>query len=271
MILQSGSPAFSSMALPLGLAAATAYLLTALAAPKLGSRAAYGSALVAWVLHGLTLGWSLLGDAPRFGFAPALSTTAWLVALLYGIESQLVPQLRTRWALCALAAAAVVLAIVFPGKNLHSGASLWLPLHWAFGISSYGLFAVAVAHGWFMNRVEGDIRLAQGSDSGVPLLTLERLTFRFVGAGFVLLTATLAIALLFSEELYGSASMRRWDHKTVFSVLSWATFAVLLGGRARFGWRGHFAMRMLYAGSGLLLLAYVGSRFVLEVILGRTS
>jgi len=105
----------------------------------------------------------------------------------------------------------------------------------------------------------------------VPLLTMERLTFRFVTAGFVLLSATLLAGLLFSETLYG-ATVRgwKWDHKTVFSVLAWLSFAVLLIGRARFGWRGRTARRVLYAGSALLLLAYVGSRFVLEVVLART-
>jgi ABC-type uncharacterized transport system permease subunit len=63
----------------------------------------------------------------------------------------------------------------------------------------------------------------------------------------------------------------KWDHKTIFSVLAWLTFAVLLTGRARFGWRGRTARRVLYAGSALLLLAYVGSRFVLEVVLSRAS
>jgi ABC-type uncharacterized transport system permease subunit len=61
----------------------------------------------------------------------------------------------------------------------------------------------------------------------------------------------------------------RWDHKAIFSLLSWITFAALLLGRSRFGWRGRNAVRMLYAGAGLLLLAYVGSRFVMEVVLGR--
>src|SRR3990167_6194866 len=105
--------------------------------------------------------------------------------------------------------------------------------------------------------------------SGMPLLTLERLTFRFVTAGFVLLTATLAAGMLFSEALYGRAWS--WDHKDVFSVLSWLTFAALLLGRKRFGWRGRSAVRMLYAGAALLLLAYVGSRFALEVVLGRSA
>ncbi len=57
----------------------------------------------------------------------------------------------------------------------------------------------------------------------------------------------------------------------MFSLLSWLTFAALLLGRARFGWRGRNAVRILYAGAGLLLLAYVGSRFALEVVLGRST
>ena len=100
-------------------------------------------------------------------------------------------------------------------------------------------------------------------------MTLERLTFRFVTAGFILLTATLLAGWLFGETLYGKAW--RWDHKAVFSLLSWVTFATLLIGRARFGWRGRNAVRVLYTGSALLLLAYVGSRFVMEVVLGRNA
>ena len=160
----------------------------------------------------------------------------------------------------------------FPGASLHVAASPWLPLHWALGIASYGLFAAAVVHAWLMMRTEREIRLAaQPQAAGLPLLTLERLTFRFVQAGFVLLSGTLLAGLLFTEQLYGAGKAWRWDHKTLFSVLSWLAFAVLLVGRARFGWRGRKAVRVLYVGSLLLLLAYVGSRFVLEVVLGRSA
>ncbi len=252
-------------------AAAAAYAVPAAAGARLGPQAMRGTLLLAWLLHGLLLGWSLFGQTPRFGFAPALSVTAWLVAAVYAVESHVYPQLQTRWPLCALGAAAVVLAQLFPGNALHATASPWLPLHWALGIASYGLFAAAVAHAWFMTRTEDRIRLAADPHSGMPLLTIERLTFRFVAAGFVLLSATLLVGILFGESLYGNASAWKWDHKTIFSVLSWLTFAVLLIGRARLGWRGRRAVRMLYAGSGLLLLAYVGSRFVMEIILGRSA
>jgi ABC-type uncharacterized transport system permease subunit len=167
----------------------------------------------------------------------------------------------------------VLLAVVFPGAPLHVSASPWLPLHWALGIASYGLFGAAVVHAWLMNRAERQIRLATHDQDGLPLLTLERLTFRFVTGGFVLLSATLLAGLLFSETLYGTDIRHgwRWDHKMVFSILAWITFGVLLVGRARFGWRGRTATRVLYSGAALLLLAYVGSRFVLEVVLHRMA
>jgi ABC-type uncharacterized transport system permease subunit len=99
------------------------------------------------------------------------------------------------------------------------------------------------------------------------LLALERLLFRLIGAGFVLLTATLLTGVVFSEQLFGRAL--RFEHKTVFTIASWLVFAGLLGGRIVFGWRGRTALRWTFAGFLMLLLAYVGSRFVLEVVLRR--
>lgn len=260
-------PSASLVSWLLALSAAAAYALPAAAAQRMGSAGARNALQAAWVLHALALTWSLWGQPPRFGFAPALSMTAWLMLTVYAIERQLFPQLRARWMLAALGAAAILLALLFPGQPLQVTASAWLPLHLALGIACYGLFAAAVVHAWLMTRTERHIRQAEDAHSGIPLLTLERLTFRFVAAGFVLLTATLLAGWLFGETLYGRAW--RWDHKAIFSVLSWLTFAALLTGRVRFGWRGRIAVRMLYAGAGLLLLAYAGSRFVLEVVLGR--
>jgi len=217
------------------------------------------------------LGLSFWDMPARFGFAPALSVTAWLIATSYAVERQLYPQLPARWALSAVGAASVGLALVFPGTVLPSTASVWLPLHLAMGVSCYGLFGVAVVHAWFMTRAEARMRLGVDTQSGLPLLTLERLTYRFVAAGFVLLTATLLVGYGFGDVVYGHAKAWRWDHKTVFSLLSWMTFAVLLVGRSHFGWRGKRAVVVLYTGSAFLFLAYVGSRFVLEVVLGRTA
>jgi ABC-type uncharacterized transport system permease subunit len=249
--------------------AAISYAVLALAGRHLRPGAVRAVLFAAWLLHALTLAEGLLGAPPRFGFAPALSMTVWLVVTVYAIESRLFPQLQAHWALAGLGSAAVLLSIVFPGASYHMVASPWLPLHWALGIASYGLFASAVVHGWLMRRAERSIRQAAPNDAGIPLLTLERLTFRFVESGFVLLSATLLVGWLFAEQLYGPGLVWKWNHKTVFSVLAWITFASLLIGRARLGWRGAKAVRVLYLGSGLLLLGYAGSRFVLEVILKR--
>jgi ABC-type uncharacterized transport system permease subunit len=100
-----------------------------------------------------------------------------------------------------------------------------------------------------------------------PLLTMEKLLFRIIWAGFILLTLTLVSGVIYSEELLGKAA--RFNHKTVFGVLSWIIFAALLSGRTIYGWRGRVAVRWTLAGFLALVLAYIGSRFVLEVILGR--
>ncbi len=263
MILASAPP----LPVILSVLAAAAYAWPAIRAKQLGQTTARRWVAVAWLLHAAVLVFMLASDQPRFGFATALSVTAWLVAAVYAVESQLFPQLKTRWALCALGTGAVMLALVFPGAMLSTTASIWLPLHLAFGVASYGLFGTAVVHAWFMNRAEARMRLGQDPHSGLPLLTLERITFRLVAAGFTLLSIALLMGILFGEAVYGHAL--RWDHKTIFSFLAWGTFAVLLVGRFGFGWRGRRAVNMLYGGSALLLLAYVGSRFVLEVILRR--
>jgi ABC-type uncharacterized transport system permease subunit len=96
---------------------------------------------------------------------------------------------------------------------------------------------------------------------------METLLFRIITAGFVLLTLTLASGIVYSEELFGKAM--RFSHKTVFGILSWLIFAALLGGRQLYGWRGRVAVRWTLAGFVMLVLAYIGSKFVLEVLLGR--
>lgn len=258
----------------LGVSTVLAYALPMLAR-SMGEVPARLALLLAWSLHGACLLVSLLGlgEGPRFGFGPALSVMAWLVLTVYALESRLYPQLQARRALSGLGAMAALLGLVFPGSTLAK-ASAWLPLHLTLGVASYGLFAAAVVHAWLMTRAEAQMRQGMQVDSGLPLMTLERLMFGFVGAGFVLLSATLLAGWFFGEALYGAAhgaaSGWKWNHKTIFSVLSWTIFAVLLIGRWRIGWRGRRAVQVLYAGAGMLLLAYVGSRFVLEVILHRT-
>lgn len=270
------SPSAASASLiPLALTSAVAllaYLTSALQQDRRWVATALG---VAWAAHALAIGMHAIGlgeaePGMRFGFAPALSVTLWLVLAVYAIERHFVPLAGVARGLAFTCAAAVVLAVIFPGELRPQAGSPWAPLHWVLGIASYGLFGVALLHAALLQRAERGMRARGGpggapaSPFGLPLLGLEKLTFRFVAAGFVVLTATLLLGAWFADPW-------RWDHKTVFSMLSWAVFAALLAGRETLGWRGRHAIRWLYLGAGLLLLAYVGSRFVLEVLLHRTS
>jgi ABC-type uncharacterized transport system permease subunit len=231
---------------------------------------------VGWLFQALALVYDIagVGDAgtgARFGFAPALSATVWLVIGVHEVESRLLPLPAVRRLLAGLGLVVVLLAALFPGEIRPHAGSGWLPLHWLLGIVSYGLFGVAVLHALMLDAAERRMRakvtpLGATGPFGLPLLRLERLTFRFVDAGFLVLSAALlvgAVASLKSPELW------RWDHKTVFSLLGWATFAGLIAGRRLQGWRGRRATRWLYAGAVLLALAYIGSRFVIEVLLPR--
>ena len=275
MILSFGPSSEGAPATALAMGGPSVVALVCYAAAALpGERLRSGlraALLVAWLAQGVAIVADITGfGAPipgaRFGFAPALSVTLWLVLAVYGLESRFVPLHGARRRLALLGIVVVALAWLFPGQLHPQAASRWAPLHWLLGIASYGLFGVAVLHAALLNRAERQLRRAPAAPmipaEGVPLLRLERLTYRFVAAGFVVLSAALLLGTWF-------ASPWRWDHKTVFSILGWIVFAGLLAGRHAFGWRGPQATRWVYVGAGLLLLAYVGSRFVFEVLLQR--
>ena len=246
-------------------AAVCAYALSAAGRPAWGGR----TQVLALVLHGLWVAATFVGEADagqgiRWGFAPVLSLTAWLVLTVHFMESRLVPIAGLRRVFALIGAASVLLALAFPGDVVIVATSVYAPLHWTLGIAAYALFGVAVVHAAMLDAAERQMRQKAGAGLlGLPLLSLERLTFLFVEAGFAVLTLAIVIGLL-------TVVHWRWvDHKTVLSLASWATFAALIIGRRTRGWRGRQATRWVYAGAGLMLLAYVGSRFVFEVVLQR--
>jgi ABC-type uncharacterized transport system permease subunit len=279
----------TDLAYPTLLSGVSAMALLAYAVAALIPGGAVGafraSLIVAWVLHAMAtiVDVSGMGSAvsgARFGFAPALSVTLWLVITVYVAESRFLPIRGVRRTLALLGAFAVLLALLFPGELRPHVGSRWAPIHWVLGIASYGLFGAAVLHAAMLDRADRQMRqtlpasksLADSasprgnvpsSPMGLPLMRLERLTFRFVSAGFVVLSVAIFLGWLFSDPW-------RWDHKAVFSTLGWLVYAGLLTGRRRFGWRGRQATRWVYTGAVLLLLAYVGSRFVHDVLLNRS-
>jgi ABC-type uncharacterized transport system permease subunit len=129
------------------------------------------------------------------------------------------------------------------------------------------LFAAAITAGLLvlLDRRLRARRLADLPATLPPLDALEIVLFRLIGAGFALLTLSLVTGFVFVTNLFAQHLI----HKTVLSIIAWIVFAILLAGRARFGWRGRVAQRWTLSGFAILLLAYFGSKFVLEQLLGR--
>ena len=135
---------------------------------------------------------------------------------------------------------------------------------------AYSLFIVATVHALVMLAEEKWLHrgvLPPFLKSLPPLMEMEALLFRILLAAFILLTLTVVSGLLFSEQLFGKPFTV--THKTVFGVLSWFIFGGLLAGHYFRGWRGRTAVIWTLAGFTALMLAYVGSKVVLELVLGR--
>lgn len=270
MILSSGPASAAASGWP-ALLAVLLYACATLRGGRL-EKPASAALPLAWLAHLVELalhvaGWGADAGGARLGFAPVLSLTVWIVIGVHAIESRFVPVPGVRGWLAPAGALVVVLAAVFPGDVRHPASPL-APLHFVLGVAAYGLFGAAVLHAALLDSAERRLRSrgpAADHGTGMPLLQLERLTFRFVEVGFAVLTGALLLGAF-------TATHWRWsDHKTVLSLLGWAVFAGLLTGRHLRGWRGRRATRWLYVGAVLLLLAYAGSRFVFEVLLGRPA
>ena len=230
--------------------------------------------LVALVFHAIALSTDISPDGGanmRFGFAVALSTMTWLAVALYWIESFYARMEGLQMLGLPLAAVCALLPWLLPGQHLLTNAdSFVFRLHLLMAMLAYSLFTLAALHAILMAITERRLhsgRLTPLLAGLPPLLTMEALLFRLIHIAFGLLTLTLISGAAFSEHIFGKALP--FNHKTLFAVLSWLIFAALLFGRHRYGWRGRTALRWTLTGFAALLLAYVGSRFVLDVVLGR--
>lgn len=232
-------------------------------------RTAIGAALA---IHAVGLYSALFGElGMRFSFSFALSLMMWLAVLIYWLESFLSRLEGLQPMVLPLAAVCTVLPVFFPQVHLVAHATaVGFKLHFLVAMLAYSLFTLSALHAVFMGFTEKALHrraLTRSLASLPPLMTMEALLFRMLLVGFILLTLALGSGILFSEALFGKAFAL--DHKTLFAFASWAIFATLLVGRHAWGWRGRKALHWTLSGFTVLLLAYIGSRFVAEVILGR--
>ena len=222
--------------------------------------------------HLLLLHQDMLGpDGIHLGFAVSLSAISALTVLFYATAAWRYHLAGVLGFVLAFAGFSVVLQVLMPlGAPVeHTNAPLFRG-HLLVAFSAYSLLTIAALHALLIALAEKHLHKAVPPKmlAGLPpLLTMEKLLFRMIQAGFALLTMTVISGIGFSEEVFGKAMTL--NHKTVFGIAAWLIFAALLLGRRIYGWRGRTAIYWTLAGFVSLLLAYEGVKFVMEVILGR--
>ncbi|TAN86844.1 MAG: cytochrome C biogenesis protein [Gallionella sp.] len=237
------------------------------------SRGAVGHIVLApLALHGYLLVQDIFANGGfNLGVLNAISLIFWLTLLVYWLARFFYPIGGLQALVLPSAAAVVLLPELFPSAHqLANTGLLAFKAHITAAMLAYSLFTIAMLHAVLISQVEKRLHhatLPRILQSLPPLLTMESLLFRMIGIGFVLLTLTLASGVVFSEEIFGKAW--QFNHKVLFGFVSWGVFAVLLWGHHVYGWRGRIAVRWTVSGFAFLLLAYLGSKFVLEMLLHR--
>ena len=254
--------------------ATTAWLRWPRAAVRAPAGVAQALLALALILHAIAISRAIVGPGGLdLSFVNALS----LVAGLAVLAAWLTGVLRTLPGVAAVVLPVAAVCALLPplAASPHRVAFAgdpWAGVHIGVALVAYALFVVVALQALVMTGLEK--RLHSGHPGAAasatpPLLTLERYMFRLLTVGFVLLTLTLASGMLFSEELFGTPAT--FTNKIVFTVAGWVAFAVLLFGRWRYGWRGRTALKWILAGTLLLVLGYLGSKFVREVVLGSET
>jgi len=221
------------------------------------------AALHAWLLH-------IAIDTPQgqnLSLINIAGMVSWIIVLLLTIPAQTIASPLAIFAL-PVAAVLVLLQPLLPSEHILQLKGHWTSLlHIFSALLAYSLLLVAAVQALLLWYFERKLRSNPTTVSVLlpPLTLQETFLFRVISTGFGLLTLSLLVAVLALHELIATQPL----HKAIFSLLSWMTFAVLLVGRVKYGWRGRHAVRWTLVGFALLALGYVGSRVVLEYILKR--
>lgn len=206
-------------------------------------------------------------DGINFGFFNAVSLLTWVSAVVFLLSAMKQPIENLGIAIFPLAVLAMLLAQAFPGQHLLHPEKEMLDVHILISLAAYAVLTVAAFQAILL--AIQDRHLHAKHPGGFiralpPLQSMERLLFQLIAVGFALQSVSLITGFLFVENMLAQHLV----HKTFFSLLAWFVYGVLLWGRWKFGWRGRTAIRSTLAGFISLLLAYLGSKLVLELLLG---
>ncbi len=204
----------------------------------------------------------------NLGFFNAVSLMSAVIALILLVTAFFRPVENLGIVILPLAAIALLLELGFPSEHLLNPDEKGLQAHIVLSITAYSMVSLAALqailiaiqnHHLHNKRPGGFIRALP------PLQTMETLLFQMIAIGFVLQTLSLVSGFLYVDNLFAQHLV----HKTALSMIAWLLFAGLLWGRWRFGWRGKIAIRWTMWGFLTLLMAYLGSKLVLELVLKR--
>lgn len=205
----------------------------------------------------------------NLSFVNTASLVAVIVVLLLVTAAVKKPVEKLGIVIYPLAALLLALKISFPWDTHVIKTPSWeMDLHIVTSIVSYSLMNIAAVQAILLALQDWQLRSHHPHRlirSLPPLQTMEALLFQMLGIGLVFLTLSLLTGFMFIEDLFA----QHLAHKTVLSIVAWVVFGILLVGRARYGWRGQTAIRWTLAGFVSLMLAYFGSKLVLELILDR--
>ncbi|MDR3427146.1 MULTISPECIES: cytochrome C assembly family protein [Silvimonas] len=227
--------------------------------------------LLALAVHGLALWPSLAAPPLHFGASEALSIVAWLALITYLVGHLAFPLEGLQPPVMGMTVLLLGASLLLPPGHVltytQNGISR---LHFMAAMLAYGLFTNATGVAILMRLADKRLHHASANllvQKLPPLLALEKLLFACITTGFLLLTIALITGVTFSEEIFGKAL--EFNHKIVLSVAAWVVYGLLLVGRKLRGWRGRVATLWATTGFCLLILGYIGSRFVLDVLLHR--
>ena len=253
-----------------GYAASTAVQISGLrrqAEPS--TRAIWCLMLPSLLLHGYVL-LTMIGtpEGLNLNFFTAASLVTWIM-VCFLLFSSLRAAIHNLLLLVApLAALSVIMELSFDAAY-QPITSPEMPLIWhiLLSIVAYSILFMAACQSVLLAVLEDRLRNKQAFTLVrllPPLQTMESLLFSLLTAGVVTLTLAIATGFIFLDDLFA----QRVVHHTVLSLAAWLVFTSLLIGHHLMGWRGTTAVRWTLIGFTLLLLAYFGSKFVIEILLG---
>lgn len=222
---------------------------------------------VAGVIHALLMAGSVVQHGGfNFGFFNVGIFISLIISLLVIISSISKPLENLLIGVFPMAALIIFVDAITPNSDQVSQLTGGLGWHIILSILAYSILVIAAVQAillYLQNK-----QLKNHNTSGLikalpPLQTMDALLFEMIWVGMVLLTAAFVIGWPYIVDIQGQHLL----HKTALSIMSWLVYATLLFGRFNFGWRGITASRWTLVGTGFLILAYFGSKFVLELVL----